>query len=56
MIKKGDNMKRICSYCKIYMGEKEPILVQVYTHGICKRCYKKQLVAIENLKKGDKIK
>lgn len=31
-------MIRVCSYCKLVMGVKEPIKDTSFTHGICPRC------------------
>jgi transcriptional regulator with PAS, ATPase and Fis domain len=32
-------MKVVCSYCNKNLGDKEPLLDQAVTHGICKECY-----------------
>lgn len=42
-------MIRICSYCKAYMGEKEPIDDTRVTHSICPECHKKVMDEIEEV-------
>ena len=34
-----DAMKIICSYCRMEMGEKEPLNDPGPTHGICLKCH-----------------
>ena len=31
-------MISICAWCKVFQGEKEPLLDLSITHGICKPC------------------
>ncbi len=32
-------MKRVCCYCKLVFGEKEPFDDQSESHGICQICF-----------------
>ena len=43
-------MIRICSDCKIYMGEKEPLEDSALTHGYCPLCYTAIMKAVERRK------
>ena len=45
-------MIRICSYCKIVMGEKEPFEDKSETHGICEKCMKKVKKQIDEYNKN----
>lgn len=37
-------MKIICAWCGASKGEKEPLGDDTKTHGICKKCYKKEVM------------
>ena len=40
-------MIRVCSNCKIYMGEKEPLADSSLTHGYCSLCYTAIMKGVE---------
>ncbi len=40
-------MKLICSWCGKDIGEKEPLDNPAITHGICGKCYFKELEKLE---------
>ena len=37
-------MRRICAWCGEFKGEKEPLKDTSETHGICKKCYRKEVM------------
>lgn len=37
-------MRVICAWCGEFQGEKEPLKDKSETHGICKKCYRKEVV------------
>ena len=41
-------MKRVCSWCKKDMGEKEPLSDKSITHGVCSKCLEKLTKEVEN--------
>lgn len=40
-------MRRICSYCKIFFGIKEPLKDDRETYGICPECFLIEMKRIE---------
>ena len=51
VIGKDSTMKIICSWCKKFLGEKEPFKDQSETHAKCPECIEKQRQEEEALKK-----
>lgn len=41
-------MKVICAWCKKPMGEKTPYDNNSITHGMCKKCYKKERAKLKD--------
>jgi len=45
-------IKIVCAWCEKDMGEKDGGGVEGVSHGICEECLRRQLDALERLKKG----
>jgi hypothetical protein len=41
-------MTRVCMFCDMVFGEKEPLYDRTPTHGICDLCFKEFRVKYEN--------
>lgn len=42
-------MIHICSYCRKFLGEKEPYDKKEYTHGMCRDCYDHMMRQMEGI-------
>jgi len=38
---------RVCSYCRLHFGEKEPLTDKSHTHGICEACKEALVTALK---------
>jgi len=46
-------MKIVCSYCNKNMGTKDGKGVEGVSHSICDECFKKTMMELNTLNKGD---
>lgn len=45
-------MKVVCAWCEKFLGEKEPVMLNLVTHGMCQECRDRMKEELDFVKKG----